>query len=79
MTAAERLANKLRLLVEEAWRHDLIVVADSETPAIRLITRAESESAADLRGLGVQVRVPNGCGSGSSAVGGDPITHGAGG
>ena len=74
--AAYAIKVQLEKLVARAKRAGVMVVADSDAVAIRLIPASAVREGVDLRELGVTARVHNACGGGSSRVGGDPITHG---
>lgn len=72
--AAYALKVKLERLVAQAKRAGVVVVADADAVAIRLVPEVEIREGVDLRELGVTARVHNACGS--SSGGSDPSTHG---
>lgn len=74
--AAYAIRVQLEKLVARAKRAGVLIVADSDAVAIRLIPVSAVREGVDLQDLGVTARVHNACGGGSSRVGGDPPPHG---
>jgi len=75
-SAAFAIKASLEKLVRRATRSGVVMVADSDAMAIRLIPADEARNADDLRKLGITVGVHDACGGGTSAIGSHPITHG---
>ncbi len=55
--ACDRLASRLRRLVADARRARVVVVVDSDSNAIRLLTPQEHADCYDAAGVGEAVRV----------------------
>lgn len=70
------IKTSLEKLVRRAKRSGVVLVADADAMAIRLIPADGARAADDLRKLGTTVSLHDACGGGASAIGGHPITHG---
>lgn len=73
---AYTVKTKMEKLIRKAERAGVLVVADADALAIRLIPSTEVKEDDDLRKLGIVVKVHNACGGGVSSVGSHPATHG---
>lgn len=73
--AASNISAKLEKLVQRAQAAGVLVVADSDSVALRIIPSSEVTEDADLHSLGILVKVHNACGGGTSSIGSHPATH----
>lgn len=58
---AEDIAARLKRVVDDAHKAGLRICADSDTPAIRVLTENEAGQA-DIRQAGIRINVDDGCG-----------------
>lgn len=72
----ERIVRRFQRLVGDARKAGLVVAADADAIAIRLIPKEEADATDDIRQAGEIVYVDNACGGGGSKVSGLACNYG---